>query len=91
MSSDQTVFLSFEIGLDGEINQKSISGSFPDQEILIDKQIIHRLLFAAQKALIDEEVVGITATTDKYMLKISYSGANFTGQVISLPPKSSNE
>ena len=91
MSSDQPVLFSFEIGLDGTINQINITDSNPDQEFFIDKQIIHRLLFAAQKALIDEEVVGITATTDKYMLKISYSGANFNGQITTLPPKNSNE
>ena len=83
--------MSFEIGLDGEINQKSINSSIPNQEFFIDKQIIHRLLYSAQKALENEEVVGITATTDKYMLKITYSGANFKGQVTALPTKSNNE
>ena len=72
--------LSFEIALDGTIQkmQGDINGFVPQQEV------IHRLLFAAQKALIDEEVVSITATTDKYMIKISATGVNFAGVVTSI-------
>ncbi|KAK8884205.1 hypothetical protein M9Y10_043311 [Tritrichomonas musculus] len=91
MTNDQTVLFSFDIGLDGKIIPNNDTSNIPDQEFVIDSQIIHRLLFSAQKALIDEEVVAITATTDKYMLKISYTDGNFTGQVIALPPKTNNE
>lgn len=73
--SEGRVLLTFEIALDGTI--QNVQGEA--EELLPDQQLMHRLLFAAKKTLIDEEVVSITVNCDQYTLKISASGAIFTG------------
>jgi hypothetical protein len=77
-----TVLLTFDVGLDGRLQnvQGSLNGQVPES------QLIHRLLFAAKKTLLDEEVLGITVNSDKYVLKISANGALFSGVVVSVPP-----
>lgn len=75
--------MTFEIALDGTLQniRGDIEGFTPDQ------QLIHRLLFAAQKSLIDEEVVSMTVASGDYILKIAASGAIFTGIVSKNTPK----
>ena len=77
------VLLTFEIALDGTVQNIRGDSDVP----LPDQQVIHRLLYAAKKTLIDEEVVSITASSDKYMLRIAASGAIFTGVVSAVAPE----
>jgi hypothetical protein len=78
---DRNVLLTFDVALDGTLQNLngSINGQVPDA------QLIHRLLFAAKKTLLDEEVLGITVNSDKYILKISANGAQFSGVVAAVP------
>ena len=66
--------LSFDIALDGTMQnvKGDIDGTIPDRKVM------NRLLFAANKLLTDEEVSSITIHTDKYVLRVSASGANFS-------------
>ena len=80
--SENKVLLTFEIALDGTIQNVSGDCDFP----VPGQQVIHRLLYAAKKTLVDEEVVSITASSDKYMLSISASGAIFKGVISSVAP-----
>ena len=74
------VLVTFEVAIDGTI--QNVNG---DSDIALpDQQLIHRLLYAAKKSLVDEEVISITATSDKYMLTISASGAIFKGVISSV-------
>ena len=82
MSSDSQILYKFELSLDGNI--KKVQGY--NTENIPDQQVIHRLLFAAQKALIDEEVSTITAKTDKYILEITATDTNFAGEVRAITP-----
>ena len=77
------VLLTFEIALDGTIQNIRGDSDVP----LPDQQVIHRLLYAAKWTLIDEEVLSITASSDKYMLRIAASGAIFTGVVSAVAPE----
>jgi hypothetical protein len=77
MGDGGEVVLRFEIALDGVMQNVTgdLNGQIPDQ------QILHRLLSASQKVLLDEELICITVTSDKYTLKISSKGALFAGVV----------
>jgi len=72
-SSD--IVLSFDITIDGSI--QDVKGTFNDG--VLDQQVIHQLLYYAQKTLVDEEVVCITVKSNKYTLKIVANGAKFSG------------
>jgi hypothetical protein len=71
------VLLSFDVGPDGLLQKVhgTINGQVPDA------QLIRRLLYAAKKTLQDEDVVGITVNSDRYVLKLSANGALFSGLV----------
>lgn len=69
--------VTFDITIDGSI--QDIKGNIDG--IVLEPLLIHRLLDNAQKALIDEEVVTLTVSTDDYTLKISANGAKYTGIV----------
>jgi hypothetical protein len=69
--------LTFEIALDGSL--QNVNGGIEDQ--ILDGQLIQRLLFAAKQTLTDDEVVGITVNSDKYIFKLSASGPLYTGIV----------
>lgn len=70
----QTTILTFDVAIDGTMQniKGDIDGYIPDNKL------INRLLFAGNKLLIDEEVASLTVSTDKYLMKISASGANFS-------------
>ena len=72
MSNDT---ITFDITIDGSI--QDVKGSI--EGIVLDPLLIHRLLDNAQKSLIDEEVVSLTASTNDYTLKISANGAKYSG------------
>jgi hypothetical protein len=74
---DRGVLVSFDVAPDGSLQnvRGAIGGQVPDA------QLIRRLLYAAKKALQDEEVVGITVNSDKYVLKLSANGPLFSGLV----------
>jgi hypothetical protein len=79
---DPGVLLSFDVGPDGSLQnvRGAISGHVPDA------QLIHRLLYAAKKTLQDEEVIGITVNSDRYVLKLSANDALFSGVVTLAQP-----
>ena len=76
MSTD-TDTITFDITIDGSI--QDVKGNM--EGINLDPLLIHRLLDNAQKALIDEEVVSLTATTDDYTLRIAANGAKYSGVI----------
>lgn len=69
--------MTFDITIDGSLQdvKGDIEGVIPDQ------QTIHKLLYNAQKVLIDEEVVCVTLSSKLYTMRITANGAKFTGVV----------
>jgi hypothetical protein len=77
MGEDRIV-LQFDISVDGVMQNITgdLNGRIPDEKTL------DRLLSAAQKCLLDEELLCVTVTSDKYTLKISSKSGIFTGIVM---------
>jgi hypothetical protein len=69
--------LTFEIAMDGSL--QNVKGQIEGG--VLDGQLIHRLLVAAKQSLIDDDMVGITVNSDKYIFKLSASGPLYTGVV----------
>ena len=70
---DQKV--TFDITIDGSI--QDISGNI--EGINLEENYIHKLLYYAQKTLIDEEVVSVTIKSNEITLRIVANGAKFSG------------
>ena len=69
--------MSFEILPDGSLHniKGSIKGQIPDQ------QYFQKLIFAAQKVLINEDVGCITVTCNSYILKLTPGHQYFVGTI----------
>lgn len=73
MSADDHGLLTFDVGLDGTV--QNLAGDAVD--LVPEKHVLHRLLCAARKTLITEDIASVTITCDEYVLRLSATGLNF--------------